>query len=50
MTVEKTDSGIFFILNIALFPIWDIALFHENAGLKKKIVLAAVGQYGYQNR
>ena len=30
---------------------WDIAIFHENAGFKKKTFLfAAIGQTGYQNR
>ena len=41
----------FFIIIKALFPMWDIAIFHKNAGFKKNIFLfAAVGQTSYQNR
>ena len=29
----------FFYIIIALFPMWDIAIFHENAGLKKYILI-----------
>ena len=34
---------------IALFPIWDIAIFHENAWFKKNL-FSALGQTSHQNR
>ena len=47
MTWELVDPV--YINITTIFPMWDIAIFHENAGFNKNIfVFAAVGQTDYQ--